>query len=205
MTLRSEAILLDGMREALALYQRSLMWAITASLSSILLSPRFRAPSATTVEVLWGHLSLPVAWLLSVLLFFIFSALAVSAIRRARQILVRLAPEKPVLDAIMLFPSLATLSSGFFRIGSVVLPPLALLIGMWLELSWERARSDTDETFWLWFGVLVIVMLVLLPYSIILNAVWHPLRLAVPEGDYPARSAADSAKAQEQDRASEQQ
>jgi len=54
MALSRDDILLDNIKEALALYQRSLVWATTAALSGGLITLRLRDPNPEPIPILFG-------------------------------------------------------------------------------------------------------------------------------------------------------
>jgi hypothetical protein len=141
MAISKDAILLDNIKEALALYQRSLVWATTAALSGLLLAIRLREPTPDPVPVLSGTLSAPVAWAIAQALYLVFGALAFSAIRRYQLALTALNPSEEILQAIRLYPSLATLPGRFFRLGSVFVPPLATGASWTIELLREHSTA----------------------------------------------------------------
>ena len=163
MTISKDAILLDNIKEALALYQRSLVWATTAALSGLLIAIRLRGPAPEPIPVLSGTLSAPVAWAIAQALYLVFGALAFSAIRRYQDTLTALNPSKDILQAIRLYPSLATLPGSFFRLGSVLVPPLATGASWTIELLREHAGSPPPDGAW-WVGMLATAALLLSPY-----------------------------------------
>ncbi len=169
MPIERDAILLDNIKEALALYQRSLVWGTTAALSGLLIAIRLREPAPEPIPVLSGALSAPLAWAIAQALYVVFGALALSAIRRYKAALAALRPTPDILEAIRLYPSLATLPGRFFRLGSVLVPLLATG-GSWaVELLREHSKSTSsadDGPFWI--GLLVTTLVLVSPYLAIL-------------------------------------
>jgi len=178
MTISKDAILLENIKEALALYQRSLVWATTAALSGLLIAIRLREPTPEPIPILSGTLSAPIAWAIAQALYLVFGALAYSAIRRYQSALTALNPAEDILNAIRLFPSLATLPGRFFRLGSVLVPPLATGASWTIELLREHSTSPSSD--WSrWVGMLVTACLLLAPYLGILASLrevrrWSP-------------------------------
>ena len=168
MAISREDILLDNIKEALALYQRSLIWGTTAALSGGLLTLRLRDPSAPPVPVLTGVLSASVAWVVAQGLYILFGALAYASLKRYVLALEALAPSEEVLQAIQLYPSLATFPGRVFRLGSVLLPLIVTLVAWGFELQRENGgwllRDASD-----WIGLVLLVLLLVTPYALILN------------------------------------
>lgn len=178
MTISKDAILLDNIKEALALYQRSLVWATTAALSGFLIAIRLREASPEPIPILSGTLSAPIAWTIAQALYVVFGALAYSAIRRYQSALTALNPSEDILQAIRLYPSLATLPGRFFRLGSVLVPPTATGASWTIELLREHSRSPSSEWSW-WLGMLFTALILLAPYLGILVSLrelrkWSP-------------------------------
>lgn len=163
MAISKDAILLDNIKEALALYQRSLVWATTAALSGLLIAIRLREPTPEPIPVLSGTLSPPVAWAIAQALYLVFGALAFSAIRRYQLALTALNPSEEIFQAINLYPSLATLPGRFFRLGSVFVPPLATGASWTIELLREHSTAPAPDRSW-WIGMLVTALILLAPY-----------------------------------------
>jgi hypothetical protein len=132
--------------------------------------------------VLSGTLSAPIAWAIAQALYVVFGALAYSAIRRYQSALIALNPSEDILQAIRLYPSLATLPGRFFRLGSVLVPPLATGISWAVELLREQARSPAKDSTW-WLGMLLTVFVLVIPYLAILISLkevrlWSPQQQA---------------------------
>jgi hypothetical protein len=179
MTISRDAILLDNIKEALAMYQRSLVWAITAALSGLLVAWNLRNATPDPVHVLTGTLSLPSAWSIAQVLYLVFGALAYSAIRRYLLALTALNPTEEILQAIRLYPSLATLPGRFFRIGSVLVPPVATGTSWTIELLREHSASSPSLDMGGLFGLLWLSLILLAPYIAILTSL-RALRLWTP-------------------------
>ena len=178
MALSREDILLDSIKEALSLYQRSLIWAITAALSGALITFTLQNPDAPAVPVLSGTLSAPLAWGIAQVLYVVFGALAFSALRRYRLALESLAPAPAIRSAIQFYPSLATLPGRFFRLGSVLLPLLVTWSSWSVEIVRERHGGGFPREMSWWFGLLLVFAILLFPYAGILREL-RDIRLAV--------------------------
>jgi hypothetical protein len=175
-------VLIENFREWLRLYERGLVWAIAASISYLLISRTTDGEHRVVVPLLYSEIDGMEAALVALLLFFIFGGFALSAVRRAKVILDRLRetsvpPE--TIGALTLFPSLATHHNGFFRVGSVLLPPLFMLASFILELSetWEP-NGLLDHP---WGGFLMFWLIVLSIYGSIAVLIWEPLGVE-PDG-----------------------
>ena len=177
MTLSREEILLDNIKEALALYQRSLVWATTAALSGGLITLRLREPNPEPIPILFGALSAPVAWFLAQVIYLVFGALAYGALERYRRALDHLNPSKEIFDAIQLFPSLATLHGRFFRLGSVLLPLVVTYASWIVEIIREGPQPLNADVV---FGGIFVAAILLAPYAAILSLL-RSLRLARPK------------------------
>jgi hypothetical protein len=102
-------------------------------------------------------------------LYVVFGALAFSAIRRYEAALAALNPSTDILKAIRLYPSLATLPGRFFRLGSVLVPPLATAGSWTIELLREHEKSNSGwDSGSLWVGLLATTLVLLSPYLAIL-------------------------------------
>jgi len=165
MSLSRDDILLDNIKEALALYQRSLVWATTAALSGGLITLRLRDKNPPAISILFGTLSAPVAWFLAQVVYVVFGALAFGALERYRRSLEELNPSPEIFDAIQLFPSLATLQGRFFRLGSVLLPLLVTYISWIVEMVSEGSQPLDVYTV---IGGLFVATILLTPYAAIL-------------------------------------
>jgi hypothetical protein len=173
MALDRDAILVDNLRGALDLYQRSLVWSMTAAAAFFVLTLSLGDPKFPSVSVLYGQLSGPAAWFVALALFLVLGILATSALSNAEAILTRLSPEPELLEALLLYPSLATNPNGFVRIGSVMFPPIAVLLGFGLELRREWTGEPHDAAWW--FGLALFVVLIGAPYAAIATRLWHRL------------------------------
>jgi hypothetical protein len=170
-----EAILVDNIRGCLDLYQRSIVWAMTASLVFFLLSLRLGNTAQPPVQILYAEMSLPAAWFAALVLFFLLGGFALSAIRRAELNLTKLNPFAEVREAVLLYPSLATSRSSLFRVGSVVLCPFAVLVAFAIELhrEWEGQVGKVMEES-RWVGLLVFFLIIIGIYGAIVSYVWRP-------------------------------
>lgn len=178
MALERNVILVDNLRESLNLYQRSLVWAMTAAASFFILSFSLNDPKTASIPVLYGELSRPVAWYVAFGLFFVLGILAGSAIQNAGAILSKMGAAEPkveqnVLEAALLYPSFATSSSDFIRTGTVLFSPLAVLIAFGLQLRREY-MGVTRFSAGAWITLIVFVVLIVIPYARILQRVWKP-------------------------------
>jgi hypothetical protein len=169
-TITRDEILLDNIKEALALYQRSLVWATTAALSGLLIAIRLRGPTPEPVQILSSSLSAPVAWIIAQGLYVVFGGLAVSAIRRYELALAALNPSEEIYQAIRLYPSLATLPGRAFRLGSVWLPLAATVASWTIELLREGSTSTYSRDVYWWLGMLLVALILLTPYLSILGS-----------------------------------
>ena len=174
MALDHNVILVENFRESLNLYQRSLVWAMTAAAAFFMLTLSLRNPKLPSVSVLYGELSGPAAWFVALGLFFVLGILAASALRNAEAALGRLDVESKVVEAVLLYPSLATNTNGFVRVGTVLFSPIVVLIAFGLEL-WREADGEVARDVWWWFGLALFVVLIAAPYLAIVSRVRHQL------------------------------
>jgi hypothetical protein len=163
------------------MYQRSIVWAMTASAAFVLLSLRLSEDRNAPVQVLYGELAASTAWVIAFVFFFLLGGFALSAIRRARTILDRLETLKPcpkLREDILLYPSLATIHTAFYRVGSVLVCPFAFSVAFAIETTrgW-RGEQWQDLP---WGGLIVLLGLVLFIYGSIVTYVWRPLGVAKP-------------------------
>ncbi len=173
MALDRDTILVDNLRGALDLYQRSLVWAMTAAAAFFVLTLSLGDPTFPTVSVLYGQLSGPAAWFIALALFLVLGVLAASALANAEAILTALEPEDELRRALLLYPSLATNPNGLVRIENVLSRPVAVLIGFGLELRRESTGEPRAVAWWL--GLALFVMLISAPYATIATRLWHQL------------------------------
>ena len=112
MALERDNILVDNLRESLNLYQRSLVWAMTAAAVFFIFSLSLDNKTMRSVSILYGEVSRPIAWMLAMGFSFVLGLLAGSALVNAKATLSRLSKlegvHHDVLDDILLYPSLAT-------------------------------------------------------------------------------------------------
>lgn len=183
MALERNTILADNLRESLNLYQRSLVWAMTASAAFFVLSVTLGDPVVPSVPVLYGKLSGPSAWFIALGLFFVLGILSGSALSNAELVLSELqrptagSPGPPlepdVLNAILLYPSLATNANGWIRVGTVMFSPIIVLIAFGLELRRESASTSVDVFSWL--RLIGLVALIAAPYLNTARRLWRPI------------------------------
>lgn len=174
MALDHDVILVENFRQSLDLYQRSLVWAMTAAAAFFVLTLSLGDSKLPSVSILYGQLSGPVAWFVALGLFFVLGILAGSALRSAEAALARLDVKVKMIAAILLYPSLATNTNGFVRIGTVMFAPIAVLIGFGLELRRESVGAVERDASW-WLALMLFVVLIAAPYVVIATRIWHPL------------------------------
>ena len=167
MAIERDKILVDNLRESLNLYQRSLVWAMTAAAAFFIFSLSLGNPSMPSIPVLYGEVSRPVAWILALGLSFVLGILAASALGNANATLSRLSKlegiNQDVLDDILFYPSLATNANSVVRFGAVLFSPAAVLIGFSLEISREWSGGAHRNASW-WVGLLIFVIIIAAPY-----------------------------------------
>jgi len=177
MSISRDQILLDNVKASLDLYQRSLTWGITASLSAALLALRLRSGTGPSVSLLTTQISAGPAMLIAIGLTLLFGAFAYFALRRYIEAMEGLSPnfseDATLLNAILLNPSLAT-SNRFFSIGSALVP-IFVTIFTWI-IDIPRERQDTSGSDWVGYFIWMLVFIA--PYaSIVLTLVrlprWH--------------------------------
>src|SRR5688572_14598739 len=137
MALDRDEILVANLRSSLDLYQRSLVWAMTAAAAFFVLTFSLGDPSSR-VSVLYGTVSGPAAWFIALALFFVLGVLAGSALRNAEAVIAEMHVDDKVLAAALLHPSLATTANGFIRVGTVVFCPIIV----WIAFGWELYRES---------------------------------------------------------------
>jgi hypothetical protein len=137
MPLERDKILVDNLLACLNLYQTSLVWALTAAVVFYLLTLRLRAPSQSTIPPLSTASNPTTAWLIALALCLVLGSLALTALHRAEAIFMKLSLSRELLQAILLYPSLATNQSLVARVGSVLLCPLAVVAGIVMAIRHE--------------------------------------------------------------------
>ena len=176
MAIERDMILIDNLRESLNLYQRSLIWAMTAAAAFFILSVNLGNPTMPSVPILYGELSRPVAWIVALGLSIVLGILAGSALGNAKANLSRVSKlegvGQDVLDDILLYPSLATNSNGWVRVGTVLFSPVTVLIGFGLQISREWTGGAHRDPSW-WVGLALFVVLIAAPYVVIASQVWQ--------------------------------
>jgi hypothetical protein len=190
MALDEDTILLENFRESLQLYQRALVWAMTAAAAFFLLTLSLGDPQPASISILYGRLSGPAAWVIAMGMFVVLGILAGSSLSNAEAALAKLRVGTEIREAILLYPSLATTPNGFVRIGTVLLSPAVVMIGFGLELYRESDVSAPRGVAW-GLGLLMWVMLVVAPYASIAYRLWHQLG-SRPYPQKPVASPADS-------------
>lgn len=174
MALDHDVILVENFRQSLDLYQRSLVWAMTAAAAFFVLTLSLGDSKLPSVPVPYGQLSGPAAWLVALGLFFVLGILAGSALRSAEAALAKLDVQVKMVAAVLLYPSLATNTNGFVRIGTVLFAPIAVLIGFGLELRRESVGAIERDMSW-WLALMLFVAVIAAPYLGIASRIWHPL------------------------------
>ena len=190
MPLDRENILADNLKESFVLYQRSIVWAMTASATFFMITLTFGEETIPSVSVLYGKLSGPTAWYLALVLFFVLGILAGSALKNAEAVLLELEAgfegseesqmDDGALQALLFFPSLATNPNSFVRIGTALLSPIVILVGFGMQLLRELPTSQTRDIWW-WSGLVVFVLLVTAPYAGIVWRLWVPFASRYPQ------------------------
>ncbi len=179
MALERETILLENLRESLNFYQRSLVWGMTAAAAFFFVTLSLDNSATLTVPVVYGEVSRPAAWGIAFGLYYVLGILAASFLKNVKVILLKLKEVEPeiapdVLEAVLLYPSLATNISRSVRVGSALFPPTAIMIAFALRLYVEAGRGDgmKQETWWF---LPLLMLLMALPYLYIAKRVWHPV------------------------------
>jgi hypothetical protein len=180
MPVEREAILIENIRACLDLYQRSIIWAMTASAALFLLSWRQFDPIQPHVQVLYTEINLVAAYFVALVFFFLTGGLAHSAIHRAELILnelrkppISVSPE--MQEAIFFYPSLATNKAGLYRIGSVLFCPVAVLTAWGIEIyrTWGKLIAANLATKAM-IGLILAVVVILSIYGTLAKRVWRP-------------------------------
>jgi hypothetical protein len=178
MPLEREKILADNLLACLNLYHTSLVWALTAAVTFFLLTVRLRAPSQSTVPPLSTVIPPTTAWLIALALCLVLGGVALTALHRAEAILLKLNLSSELLEATLLYPSLATNQSLVVRVGAVLLCPLAIVAGMgmagWHEFTKEAGYwKNLSTTLWGWYFLCSLIILAV--YGGIIARMWIPL------------------------------
>jgi len=169
MPLERDKILVDNLLACFSLYQNSIVWAMRASFAFFLLTLRLRDPSQSKVPLFYTERNLTTAWLIALALFFVFGALALTALHRAEAILTKLNPSTELREAILLYPSLATNQSILVRVGSVLLCPIAIVTSIVIELRYEFTWKNQP-----WVGYLLFSIIIIGVYGELARQVWQP-------------------------------
>lgn len=180
MALDRDTILADNLKESLNLYQRSIVWAMTAAATFFILTLTLGDPDQPAVRVLWGELSGPAAWFVALGLFLVLGIFATSALETALKTYSQLRvahsissqPEDgDMLGALMLYPSLATNNSAVVRIGTVCFSPVIVPVAFTIQIPRETAPRGG----WWWLGVVVLALHMWAPYFSIMKRLRHPI------------------------------
>jgi hypothetical protein len=173
MPVEREAILIENLRGCLDLYQRSIIWAMTASAALFLLSWHQFDPVQPHVQLLYTEINLVAAYFVALVLFFLIGGFALSAIHRAERNLKKISPE--MHEAVLLYPSLAT-SHGLFRVGTVLFSPLAVLAAFGIEIyrTWGKLMAVKDMMGSMIMGWAILLLLILIIHGLIVKRVWKP-------------------------------
>ena len=175
MPIEPEAIQIENIRACLDLYQRSIIWAMTASAALFLLSWRQFDQVQPRVHLLYTEVNLFAAYFVALALFFLIGGFALSAIRRAELILSKLNLPDEIQRAVFFYPSLATNPNRFYRIGTVLFGPIAVLTAWGIEIyrTWGKlVAANIAMNAILGLGLAAIVILII--YGKIAKRVWHP-------------------------------
>jgi hypothetical protein len=144
----AEKILVDNLREALGASQRYFIFAITASLSLLLLELALIGGGSTAIE-LQGLVVATDPGIARMVLFgaiFILPVMAISANSRANKIAKKISNEE-LREAALTYPSLATEEEAWLRIGSAILPIVLTTFSQILrlfsqtEMNWSNFIS----------------------------------------------------------------
>ena len=131
MSLIKNEILLENLRKSLDFYNQSIVWSMTAAAVCLMLALTLRNTKSPpihvlygespSIHVLYGELSLSLAWGVAFASTFVLGILASSATGNVERILKKMSVDDDIREAIMLYPSFATNSNGFVRIGTALL------------------------------------------------------------------------------------
>jgi intracellular septation protein A len=177
MPLERDKILVDNLLACLNLYQTSLVWALTAAVVFFLLTVRLRAPSQSTIPPFSTASNPTTAWLIALALCLVLGSLALTALHRAEAIFMKLSLSSELLEAILLYPSLATNQSRVARVGSVLLCPLAVAAGIVMAIRHEFTREawhwqHLSSAPWGWYFLCALIILAV--YGGIAGRIWIP-------------------------------
>jgi hypothetical protein len=178
MALNRDTILLENLRESLNFYQRSLVWGMTAAAAFVVITFSLDNPAAVSVQALYGELSRPAAWGIAFGLYYVLGFLAISYLRNVEVILLKMRTEPKididVIETMLLYPSLATNSSWWVRVGSALVSPLAISIAFVIRLYIESTRGPLHKDLWWEFPIIILVIAI--PYGYIAERLWKPIR-----------------------------
>ena len=202
MPVEREAILIENIRGCLELYQRSIIWAMTAAAAFFLLSLRQFDSVQPTVPILYLELSSPAAYFVAFVLFILIGGFTLSAIRRAELNLSQLNLPLEMQEAVLLYPSLATSHNALFRVGTVLFSPVAVIAALGIEIyrTWEKLMAVKDIMVRATIGWALLSLVILIIYGAIVQRVWRPFaglhyqRVSGIREASPARYAESSAR-----------
>lgn len=173
MSLVKDEILLENLRRSLDFYQQSIVWSMTAAAACFLLTLTLRNPKNPPIEVLYGKVSVSLAWGIAFAITIVLGIVASSATANVERILARMSVDGDIREAILLYPSFATNSNRLVRIGTALFPPLLTLAAFEMELINEiplgGSRRPIPSTVEDWFGTLLMFIIVLGPYGAIIG------------------------------------
>jgi hypothetical protein len=177
MPLERDKMLVDNLLACLQLYHTALVGALTAAVVFFLLTVRLRAPSPSTVPPLSTASTPTTAWLIALALCVVLGGVAMTALHRAEAILMKLSLSSELLEALLLYPSLATNQSFIARVGAVLLCPLAIVAGMVMEVrreltgeAWQWQQFSSAP--WGWYFLCALSILAV--YGGIAGRMWTP-------------------------------
>ncbi|MCH8147523.1 MAG: hypothetical protein IH987_05940 [Planctomycetes bacterium] len=170
-------VLVENFRECVRVYQRYTMLAIGAAFCLLLFSLRLKREASQNeemrVEVLYGDVPTITAWFIALGFYFVLGIFAYYAVHRAKQIVQRLADNAEIIEALSMYPSLATEPNPLFRIGSVIISPCLVVASMLIELT--RSYESKVWTDYPWGGFLIVAVIVLAPCISILIELKAPV------------------------------
>jgi hypothetical protein len=186
MVLDHATVLAENLKKSFSLYERYIVWAMTASAAFFMITFTLDDEIIPTVSVLYGKLSGPAAWYIAKGLFLVLGILAASTLKNVEAVCLRFESlcdhstkthvDEETLKALMLYPSLATNPNNFIRIGTALFSPIAILVGFGLQLYRELPKTSTKDIHW-WLGLCLFILTIWAPYAVIVIRLWNPLWL----------------------------
>ena len=159
---------IENLREYLKLYHQLLLLLLTLSVTFFLFSWKF--DEARRIQFHDTEIPMNLAWVAAFVLFLCVAGSARATLNRANDALGQL-QTSDLLDVILQYPSAATDKNPFVRLGSIVVPTLLVIGGMYIEFLRESVtRANYD-----WQFALFVVLWILLPTGLILERVIRPL------------------------------